>query len=368
MIARHLRGTVLPDDTVRDLWVSGDQISLEPLPDAETVHVGGYIIPGLVDGHCHPGTVGVGAPLDIDQLVADGTAHVLAGTALLRVPGSASRLPAWFGEREDLPRVVAAGLPIAVDGGFFPGWGRQVPPDRVPEVAAEEAGSSGWCKLIIDWMTDEGGYEPTMSAELVAAATTAAHEAGGKVAVHTQSADGGCAAVAARVDSIEHGMHLPTDLLDEMAAAGTVFVPTASTFAALRPQMSGDEVPPALRTWFATGFDRHAGLVRDAYEAGVTILAGTDLPPGSLVEEIRWLAEAGMSAHDALGAGSWAARDWLGFPGVAHDAPADLLVFADDPRRDLRILNHPECVIVRGHVIAPDHPGPVPRATRSVRS
>jgi imidazolonepropionase-like amidohydrolase len=351
MVTWHVRGTTLPDETVRDVWVSGDRLSVEPLPGAETLHVGGYLIPGFVDAHCHPGTVDIGAPLDDDQLIADGAVHVRAGTALVRVPGSASRLPTWFGERDDLPRVVPAGLPIAVEGGFFPGWGRQVRPGDVPAAAADEAGAAGWCKLIVDWMTGEGGYAATMSAQLVAEATRAAHAVGGRVAVHTQSAEGGRAAVSARVDSIEHGMHLPTDLLGEMVSAKTVFVPTASTFTALLPQMDSDEVPAAMRSWFTTGFHRHAALVRDAYEAGVTILAGTDLPPGSLTDEIRWLAAAGLTPHDALGAGSWTAREWLGFPGITHEAPADLLVFDDDPRRDLAILDHPEHVIVRGRVI-----------------
>jgi imidazolonepropionase-like amidohydrolase len=346
-----VRGTTLPDETVRDVWVDGDRLSVEPLPGAETLHVGGYLIPGFVDAHCHPGTVDIGAPLDDDQLIADGAVHVRTGTALVRVPGSASRLPDWFGERDDLPRVVPAGLPIAVEGGFFPGWGRQVRPVDVPAAAADEAGATGWCKLIVDWMTAEGGYAATMSAQLVAEATRAAHAVGGRVAVHTQSAEGGRAAVSARVDSIEHGMHLPTDLLGEMVAARTALVPTASTFTALLPQMDSDEVPASMRSWFTTGFRRHAALVRDAYEAGVTILAGTDLPPGSLTDEIRWLAAAGLTPHDALGAGSWTAREWLGFPGIAHEAPADLLVFKDDPRRDLAILDHPEHVIVRGRVI-----------------
>ena len=117
------------------------------------------------------------------------------------MPGSASRLPAWFGERHDLPRVVQAGLPVAVEGGFFPGWGRQVSPDDVPRAAAEEAAATGgWCKLIVDWITDEGGYAATMSPELVAEATRAARAAGGRIAVHTQSAEGGRAAVRRFLD------------------------------------------------------------------------------------------------------------------------------------------------------------------------
>src|SRR5690625_1354225 len=100
MSAWQLRATVLPDEQARDLWVTADRIRFTPLPDAQTLHQGGYVLPGLVDTHTHPGTVEIGEPLDEDQLRADAAAHISSGTALIRVPGSASRLPAWFGDRK----------------------------------------------------------------------------------------------------------------------------------------------------------------------------------------------------------------------------------------------------------------------------
>lgn len=351
MNAWHLRATVLPDEQIRDLWFTEDRISFTPLPDAQTLHQGGYLIPGLVDTHTHPGTGEIGAPLDEDQLRADAAAHISSGTALIRVPGSASRLPSWFGQSADQPRVVQAGLPIAVEGHFFPGWGRPVPLDGVARAAGEEAGRTGWCKLIVDWFTDDGGYGPSMPADVIAAATRAAHGAGGKVAVHTQSAEGGLAAAQAGADSIEHGMHLPAEALPVMAEAGIVFVPTACTFLAMYPQMNDEAVPTDIRDWFTSGVDRHAELVRDAVSAGVRVLAGTDLPPGSLTEEIRWLVDAGLPAPDALGAGSWTAREWLGLPGIEDEAPADLLIFETDPREDLNLLDDPAHVVVRGRLV-----------------
>src|SRR5438552_180868 len=47
-MAIHVRGVVLPDNEVRDLWLDGDRVSLEPVPGAETVSDGGYILPGRV--------------------------------------------------------------------------------------------------------------------------------------------------------------------------------------------------------------------------------------------------------------------------------------------------------------------------------
>src|SRR6266498_904239 len=62
-MAFHLRGVVLPDDEERDLYVAGDRITLAPLAAAETVVDGGWLAPGLVDVHTHPGAEQPGDPL-----------------------------------------------------------------------------------------------------------------------------------------------------------------------------------------------------------------------------------------------------------------------------------------------------------------
>ncbi len=54
-MAMHVRGVVLPDDEVRDLWLVGDRVTFEPVPGAETISDGGFVLPGLVDAHCHLG-------------------------------------------------------------------------------------------------------------------------------------------------------------------------------------------------------------------------------------------------------------------------------------------------------------------------
>jgi imidazolonepropionase-like amidohydrolase len=102
----------------------------------------------------------------------------------------------------------------------------------------------------------------------------------------------------------------------------------------------------------------HAGAaaaVRSAYEAGVPIFCGTDaggmLPHGLVAAEIRALHAAGLSTVDALAAGSWAARSWLGLPGLESDAPADLVAYSADPRQDLSTLDNPARIILRGKLI-----------------
>jgi hypothetical protein len=70
----------------------------------------------------------------------------------------------------------------------------------------------------------------------------------------------------------------------------------------------------------------------------VKILAGTDAgmnPHGVVAQEIRLLHSFGLPAAAAVAAGSWEARAFLGLPGIEVGAPADLVVFPDDPLEDL---------------------------------
>jgi imidazolonepropionase-like amidohydrolase len=143
------------------------------------------------------------------------------------------------------------------------------------------------------------------------------------VAVHTQHAAGGAAAVTAGADSVEHGMWLDPGLVDDMAAKGMVLTPTLSVFQSSLAGVREREDSPGKR-WYICGTEAHPGLIAAAAEAGVTILAGTDsMPHGRVVDEVRALAAAGLRPHDALAAGSWAARTYLGLPGLVPGAPAD---------------------------------------------
>ncbi|MEO6089532.1 MAG: amidohydrolase family protein, partial [Umezawaea sp.] len=63
MSGLHLRGVVLPDGDQRDLWVVNGRIRTRAVPGARTIVDGGYLLPGLVDAHCH---VGIGATGAVD--------------------------------------------------------------------------------------------------------------------------------------------------------------------------------------------------------------------------------------------------------------------------------------------------------------
>jgi imidazolonepropionase-like amidohydrolase len=91
---------------------------------------------------------------------------------------------------------------------------------------------------------------------------------------------------------------------------------------------------------------------RAAYEAGVTVLAGTDTHPcGTVAEEVERLISAGLPRAAAVGAASWTARTWLGLPGLTDGAPADLVVFDEDPVAHPDVLHHPRRIILRGQIL-----------------
>jgi imidazolonepropionase-like amidohydrolase len=54
----HMRGVLLPEGEPAELWVADGVIHTEPVPGAVTVCDNGFVLPGLVDAHCH---VGIGA-------------------------------------------------------------------------------------------------------------------------------------------------------------------------------------------------------------------------------------------------------------------------------------------------------------------
>jgi imidazolonepropionase-like amidohydrolase len=344
----EVRGVCLPEREERSLWIDGDTIRTEPVADAEVVVDGGWVLPGLVDVHTHPGTEEPTDSFDEDRLRRHLVNHRDAGVLLIRAPGAAARIPGWVDDDPELPRVRSAGRWLATPGRFFPGYGREIEERDLVTACVEEAtAASGWCKIITDWQYED----PPVPLELLTAATAAVHAAGGRVAAHCQTTEGCRNAVLAGVDSLEHGMHLDPDLLDQMAAQGTALVPTLGAFGSHEEFVRSRE-PSARRDWWLTGWDGMPPTARAADEAGVRVLAGTDTVPfGTVAQEILWLVRAGVPVERAVAAGSWEARSWLGLPGLVDGAPADLVVFDTDPTVDPAVLAQPRRIILRGRVV-----------------
>ncbi|WP_117210082.1 amidohydrolase family protein, partial [Allorhizocola rhizosphaerae] len=311
MTVLRIRGFALPEGEPIDLYADGDRWTTDPVPHAELV-AQGWVLPGLVDAHTHPGADVRGTPLNEKLLREDLHDHVTAGVTMIRSPGLAGEPPDWFGHDDDVPRAVHAGPWIAQHDQFFAGWGHRATPEEMPLIAAQQAARTGWAKLIGDWLPDD----PPIPTDALRAVVEAVHAVGGRVAVHSQHPLGGAAAVAAGVDSVEHGMGLDPALLPRMAELGIALTPTLSVINSGLERIRDTPDSP-IKDWYFPAAAAHPALVAAACEEGVTILAGTDSRPhGRVAEEVRALVAAGVPAHHALGAASWAARAYLGLAGL----------------------------------------------------
>ncbi len=350
-------GPVLPEGEARELYVVGDKITYEKQPGAQTAATG-WIVPGLVDAHCHLGLGPHGAVEDEEterQAVADRD----SGALLLRDCGSASDTR-WVQGRDDLPRLIRAGRHLARTRRYLRGYAHEVEPDELTaHVVAEVQRGDGWIKLVGDWISREtGDLAPSWDASAVSEAIAAAHQHGARVTAHVFGEAALPALIEAGIDCIEHGTGLGPELIDAMVARGTALVPTVkqldnfTAFAA-----AGADRFPGYAAHMLDLHARRRTTIMAAYDAGVAIYAGTDaggiLPHGGIAEEVLELAAYGVSAVDALGAASWRAREWLGWNAALEEgSPADFVVFETNPLEDLRVLRSPSRVVLRGRIVA----------------
>ena len=351
----RLSGTLLPTGEHTELWLVDGVVRTEPVEHADTLVDGGWIMPGLVDAHCHVGLDAHGAtPADVAERHA--LTERAAGALLLRDAGSPADTR-WVQGRDDLPRLIRSGRHIARPKRYLRNYAAEVEPaDLVVEVERQVANGDGWVKLVGDWIDrDVGDLAPLWPVEAATAAIARAHELGARVTAHTFGEQAVAELVRAGIDGIEHGTGLDADTIELMAQRQVALVPTLvqlDNFPGFAD--AGEAKFPAYAAHIRGLYARRAETFAAAYEAGVPIYAGTDagghLPHGLIGREVAALAEL-IGVESALGAGSWRAREWLGRPaGLGEGDPADLLVFDVDPRTDISVLAHPTHVVLRGQL------------------
>src|SRR5690349_12483680 len=351
MSALRFSGPVLPDGETRDLYVVDGHVTYEPQPGAERVD--GWVVPGLVDAHCHLGLEEhgpVGQAETEEQAVLDRD----QGALLIRDAGSAADTR-WIHEREELPRLIRCGRHIGRTKRYIRNYAHEVEPDELATYAAQEArNGDGWVKLVGDWISrDEGDLTPSFPAEAFAAAIEAAHDNGAQVTAHCFGHGVLPGLIEAGIDCIEHGTGLTEDLIDAMVARGTRLVPTVMQLDKFPEHAAaGQEKFPDYAETMTDLYARMPATIMAAYEAGVPIYAGSDgggiSRHGNIAGEVEALVRIGLPSYDALGAASWRARERLGVDGLGEGASADFVVYDRDPRTDLSVLRTPAAIVLRG--------------------
>jgi len=274
----------LPDDVERDVWITGGRLTFEPVAGAETIADRGFVLPGLVDAHCHPGIEPNGAVPTVEAAKALALIDRDAGVLTIRDAGS----PIDYRELDDdpdMPRLIRAGRHLAPPKRYLPGIGIEVGSAELAAHAAEQAGAgNGWVKLVGDWIDrSTGDLSPTYDDATFADAVAAAHAAGARVAVHTFSEAALPGLIAAGVDSVEfrralmgkHPKHLA--VLDAAAALRTA---RCLGCLLMRARRNSSESAPAAR---ATSSMKHS-----MYTAFWLVLTPRQGPTGTCVLRIAY--------------------------------------------------------------------------------
>ena len=337
-----------------DLAVSGGRIVDSATADA--VMVTGFVLPGFVDAHCHVGYSPVGTAT-FDEAQQQARANLQAGALALRDCGSPVDTSDLV-DRDDLPVLIRAGRHIALVKRYIRDLGVDLddPADLPGEVARQVAyGSGQWVKIVGDWIDRGiGDLAPLWPDDVLAQAVGVAHAAGCRVTTHVFGEDALPGLLAAGVDCIEHGTGLTDETIATAAAQGTHLVPTLiniENFPAFAEQAH------RFPTYAAHMRDLHArnhAMVADAVDAGIGVHAGTDaggyVEHGKIADEVIAMGQL-LGMRRALAAASHEARAWLRTPGTEVGAPADLVVFAEDPVADPAVLRRPAVIIRAGRVV-----------------
>lgn len=374
------RAGVLVSDGLVD-WVGPHARAPRAARAADEVDgAGKTLTPGLIDVHvhlCFDGSADFAR--EARETTSDAAAAVKAvrnaaitlahGVTTVRDLGGRGDAAVQVGHAVDQgripgPRILAAGRALTVTGGHghSVGFAREVDgPDAVRRAVREEIKAGA---VSIKVIATGGVLTPGIAADLTAftpeeleAAVDEAHTWGRGVAAHAIGPAGIIRAVAAGVDSIEHGSMLTAEGARLMKERRTYHVPTIS---AIRGMVEHpDEVP-------AYAFEKANALAEVAREAfrrsvraGVPIACGTDAgtpfnPHGNTPAEIVRMVDWGLTPLRALRAATSDAAALLRRPElgtVAAGAPADLVVFDQDPLEDIGAVTKPALVMKAGAVV-----------------
>ncbi|MGF6833638.1 imidazolonepropionase-like amidohydrolase [Paenarthrobacter sp. TE4293] len=344
------------DEERHGMWSVDGKLTFVPPTKAPDRVLDGWVLPGFVDAHCHIG-LGEGGAVDQQTTLAQARADLDAGTLLIRDAGSPSDTR-WVQQRTDLPRLIRAGRHIARSRRYLRGLGHEIEPEELVETVRKEArDGDGWVKLVGDWIDrGAGDLAASFPAKTVKDAISAAHDEGARVTAHCFAEDTIDDMLDAGIDCIEHATGLLPRHLPRLVEQSVPIVPTLiniATFPGIASQAAPkfpDYAEHMVRLW-----ERRRERVVEAFEAGVSIYAGTDagsvIKHGRIADEMKELHDAGLPPLAVLDAAAWRAREWLGAEGISEGAPADVVLCSKDPRLEVETVSSLRHIVLRGSVV-----------------
>jgi imidazolonepropionase-like amidohydrolase len=358
--------------------------------DAEIIDLSGKtVVPGLIDLHVHltgdPGGDFRDEAVDPDEWgvvmgVKNAALTVKAGFTTVREAGSAQNtgfvLRRGTAEGKIVgPRIIAAGPALAIVGGHgdVTGFRKDVLASldggytcTGPLECAEKVRKASKLGADVIKITATGGVlsqqgrglEAHFTNEEMKSIADTAHSLGLKVMAHAHGARGIEAASAAGIDTIDHGTFADEAALKVMKAKGTVLVPTLMALEGVRARLGKGIYTPTVEVKARQAIEAAGRQVTRAKAMGVTVAFGTDagvFEHGANGGEFALLVKAGMTPTEALASATTVAAKALGMENeigrIAVGYSADFVAVAENPLANIRTLEKPEWVMVRGRIV-----------------
>lgn len=197
---------------------------------------------------------------------------------------------------------------------------------------------------------------PQFTPEEVAALADETHRLRKKLAVHCHGDQAAKEAIAAGVDSIEHGSFMKPETLTLMKTKGTYLVATLMATEWIMGKL--DQYPPPLQEKAKAATAARSEMFRNAVRLGVKIAFGTDagvFPHGQNAKEFALMKGLGMEPIDALRSATSVTADLFGISqkvGTLEKGKlADIVAIPGDPTTDITATERVSFVMKEGRIV-----------------
>jgi imidazolonepropionase-like amidohydrolase len=196
---------------------------------------------------------------------------------------------------------------------------------------------------------------PQLTRDEMNAIVEEAHLWGRKVAAHCHGDAAAKIAIAAGVDSIEHGTFLQPDTLASMRDKGIYLVPTLLAAETIKGRL--DQLPLSISTKARAAIAGRDAMFRNALKSGVKIAFGTDSAVsrhGVNAREFGLMTSLGMTPAAALRTTAASATllgldDRLGT--LTPGKLADIVAVPGDPLADIHVTERVSFVMKEGTIV-----------------
>ena len=372
----------IKDDKI--LSVSKQDITAEN-DSTESIDLEGkFIMPGLIDAHCH---ISFDEPKSNDELFfhrREGLAAIIAGTNALKVLQSGvtsffdadSLYSVGVDLRDAIESGIVRGPKMAVGGNALitsaGGTAGRLIPDEgkrgygavvtskdeiILEIRRQIKMGVDWIKIHVSGMvprqTSEGELQAWSLDELKLACDTA-HELGIPVVGHCRGAGSVRDSLLAGMDMILHGTYMDEEGLELMIEKNIPLVPTFTFQANLIDYADKMDASKDYKDIFEKEIEDNVPMFRKAFEAGVPFLCGSETgfsvtPYGDWhYKELEvFVDKLGLTPLEAITCGTRNAsqamrRDDLGV--IAEGNIADLIIISEDPSKDVSRLGNKDLI------------------------